>query len=533
MSTRRRSLVALAAALVSLAWLGRAAPRAPDAAFGLSPARPAGGVLVPAQRLGNSDYCGACHTDVFQQWNSSAHHFSSFNNPFYRHVALATRAQHGADTLKLCAGCHDPLPLLAGEVDQLDVGAWSANAGITCLGCHRISEVHGRNGDYRLATPALDAFALTETPWLRAVHSAFVRALPALHSAELARPLHLQPEYCGTCHSLVPPKAVNGSGELVVQDDYGQWLAGPFAGHADADARRDCIACHMPLVRSRDPAARDGLIRSHRFLGGNTALPALNRDDEQLEATQQFLQAHAPRLTILGLARIESGVELRIEITNERVGHEFPGGTAESNEAWIEIELHDALGRRVFASGQVEAAGDVAPGATFLRAEYLDREGRPTTRGTTVTEAVTAGTHSTLAPRQSRQFAYRPALDAHTRFPLRARARLNWRKFAPAFAREVFGAREVAVLPITVLAEAAAEFERVLPREAHAWAAVAPPNLGGSTHEARASRTGHASGPRNLAARRRRVDGSEHGPEPAESRGGHGRQRSPGREALR
>lgn len=531
----RRVLGALALALLVLgaAWAARRPPRARESVFGLSPTRPAGGALVPAERLGNSDYCGACHTDVFHQWNSSAHHFSSFNNPFYRHVALHARERRGPDAMKLCAGCHDPLPLLAGELDQLDTGAFAANAGITCLACHRISEVHGRNGDYRLATPLLDAFVLTETPLLRPLHSAFVRALPVLHRAELSRPLHRQPEYCGTCHSLTPPKAVNGAGDLTIQDDYGQWLAGPYSAHGGALGRRDCIACHMPLVRSDDPAARDGLIRSHRFLGGNTALPALNRDDAQLEATVDFLRAHAPRLTIASLRVTGRVVEARVEVSNERVGHGFPGGTAESNEVWLEFELHDATGRQVFVSGERDATGDVAPGAVFLRAEYLDARGQPTTRGTTATEAVRKGGDATLAPRQSRAFDYRIALAAPVRLPLRARVRLNWRKFAPAFARDVFAQRPVAELPVTVLAEAAESLERAAALDAHVSAAAAPPNPGGSTHEARATRTGHLRPPAGRAAAGRGVDGAEHGPRPEEPGRRHAAERGPRREALR
>lgn len=470
-------------AALTLAWARGAAPRAPEAYFGLSPARPAGGAFVPAMRLGNSDYCGACHTDVFHQWNSSAHHFSSFNNPFYRHVAVATRERKGPATLKLCAGCHDPLPLLAGEMDQLDLGAWSANAGITCLACHRISRVHGHNGAYELATPALDAFALTDSAILRPLHSAFVRALPALHRAELSRDLYRAPEYCGSCHRLVTPGEVNGAGDLTVQDDYGQWRDSPFAGHAGAGERQTCIDCHMPLVASDDPAARNGLIRSHRFLGGNTALPALNRDDEQLAEAQRFLRARAPRLVFAGLRQERGQAELQLQVTSERVGHNFPGGTSESNEAWLAVEVHDAAGRRVFASGVAAPDGSLPGDAVFLRAVFLDRDGRPTDRGTTATEAVAAGEGRALAPAQARSVAYRFRVDAQTRYPLRARARLNWRKFSPAFTRQVFGAREVQALPITILAEAQAELGLAQPARGDGPAAegsrARPPARGG------------------------------------------------------
>src|SRR5262245_33972179 len=154
---RRLGLIGVLAAgsMAALGYHGRRG-RYEEAYFGLSPARPADGRFIPAEGLGNSDYCGACHTDIYQQWSASSHHFSSFNNPFYRRVALHTLERRGRDVLALCAGCHDPLPLLSGELDRLDLKGWTANAGITCLACHRIAEVHGGNGGYTLRAPKLD-----------------------------------------------------------------------------------------------------------------------------------------------------------------------------------------------------------------------------------------------------------------------------------------------------------------------------------------------------------------------------------------
>ena len=40
--------------------------------------------LIPAGFFLTSETCGKCHRDIYQQWNSSAHHFSSFNNQWYR-----------------------------------------------------------------------------------------------------------------------------------------------------------------------------------------------------------------------------------------------------------------------------------------------------------------------------------------------------------------------------------------------------------------------------------------------------------------
>ena len=39
---------------------------------------------IPSKYFMQSDACKRCHEDIYNQWYSSAHHFSSFNNQWYR-----------------------------------------------------------------------------------------------------------------------------------------------------------------------------------------------------------------------------------------------------------------------------------------------------------------------------------------------------------------------------------------------------------------------------------------------------------------
>src|SRR4029078_11846021 len=39
---------------------------------------------IPSTFFMTSESCGRCHTDIYEQWKSSMHHFSSFNNQWYR-----------------------------------------------------------------------------------------------------------------------------------------------------------------------------------------------------------------------------------------------------------------------------------------------------------------------------------------------------------------------------------------------------------------------------------------------------------------
>src|SRR6185312_8094399 len=55
----------------------------PKGSFFPSSAQTTDGKLIPAKYFMESQACERCHKDVYDQWNSSAHHFSSFNNQWY------------------------------------------------------------------------------------------------------------------------------------------------------------------------------------------------------------------------------------------------------------------------------------------------------------------------------------------------------------------------------------------------------------------------------------------------------------------
>ena len=135
------------------------------------------------------------------------------------------------------------------------------------------------------------------------------------------------------------------------------------------------------------------------------------------------------------------------------MGHSFPAGTVDSNESWVEFEVRDRNGRKVFHSGFLAANGEVDRGAHFFRAKFADRNGRPTDRRTNTTEAVSM-TSSTVIPADGTatvglSFVIPPA----SVFPLQVMAKINWRKFDQRFTQWVFAGKDVPRLPVTVLDE--------------------------------------------------------------------------------
>ena len=93
-------------------------------------------------------------------------------------------------------------------------------------------------------------------------------------------------------------------------NDYDNWQASGVSGEGARSfyyppKPQKCADCHMPLVASNDPAAKNGKVKSHRFAAANTALPFVNKDPEQLKAVQDFLRDGQVSVDVFGLVRAD------------------------------------------------------------------------------------------------------------------------------------------------------------------------------------------------------------------------------------
>jgi tetratricopeptide (TPR) repeat protein len=191
------------------------------------------------------------------------------------------------------------------------------------------------------------------------------------------------------------------------------------------EAAKLCQDCHMPLEPAvqGDAGAKNGMVRSHRFLGANTALPHLRGDADQEQRTLDNLRGRAS-LALLwsGPARVDALMRAR------GVGHRFPGGTMDSNEVWLEVTAFDAAGKVVGVSGGRGRDGALDADTHLVRAQPVDEHGAPLAK---------------RDPQHQRGMAFDAALTPSdpqvVRFEVprgtaRVRARLLYRKFTPAYA---------------------------------------------------------------------------------------------------
>jgi len=273
------------------------------------------GGIIPATFFMTSQECGRCHPDIYAQWNSSAHHFSSFNNQWYRKAIEYMQDVVDTEPSKWCAGCHDHAVFFNGRFDKPmreQVHTPEAQNGLGCTSCHSVVHVKSSmgNGDFTIEYPPLHDLATSDNPILKTAHDYLLRLDPGPHSRTFLKSFHTEqaPEFCSTCHKVHLDVPVNAYRWFRGFNEYDNWQASGVSGQGARSfyyppEPKDCADCHMPLVDSEDPAARGGKIHSHRFPAANTALPYVNEDQEQLAITQAFLKANQVSVDVFGIVR--------------------------------------------------------------------------------------------------------------------------------------------------------------------------------------------------------------------------------------
>jgi len=148
-----------------------------------SSAQTTDGQYIPSGYFLKSQACERCHADIYKQWESSMHHFSSFNNQWYRKSIEYMQDVAGVQPSKWCAGCHDPALLFSGMMDapiKQNIDKPEAQAGLSCMMCHSIVQVKSTmgQGDFVLEYPKLHELAASDNPIIRGLHDFMVRLNP-------------------------------------------------------------------------------------------------------------------------------------------------------------------------------------------------------------------------------------------------------------------------------------------------------------------------------------------------------------------
>ncbi len=457
------------------------------------------GGKIPANFFMTSAECGRCHKDIYDQWNSSAHHFASFNNQWYRKSIEYMQDVKGVQSSKWCAGCHDHAVLFNGRFDQPikeQIDSPEAQNGLGCTSCHSIVHVKSTmgQGDFTIEYPPMHDLVASNNKYVKWAHDYLLYIDPQPHRETFLKDFHRKqtPEFCSSCHKVHLDVPVNGYRWFRGFNEYDNWQASGVSGEGARSfyyppKAQKCADCHMPLVDSKDPAARDGKVHSHRFPGANTALPFVNRDEVQLKVQQDFLRDGQVSIDIFGLARtgvphvqtekgkasqeaptlastfavgeesanfgagqgvtlppveviapldkvnavVRRGESVRVDVVvrTRKVGHFFPGGTVDAFDVWVELEAVDEKGKKILHSGEVVNGGPVEPGAHFYRSLQLDEHGNPINkRNAWATRSVAYV--RLIPPGAADTVHYRLNVPEDCGDRIQLKAKVNYRKFA-------------------------------------------------------------------------------------------------------
>ena len=392
----------------------------PSGPFFPSSAQVAGGGKIPSKYFMESEVCERCHKDIYEQWKGSAHHFSSFNNQWYRKSIEYMQDVAGTKPSKWCGGCHDPAVLYSGLMDtpiKQIVHRPEAQAGLGCMMCHSIVQVKSTMGqaDFTLEYPKLHELASSPNPVLRYLHDFLVDLNPEPHRRIFLKPfMRTQTaEFCSACHKVHLDVPVNHYRWIRGFNEYDNWQASGVSGQGARSfyypaKSQNCADCHMPLESSEERGNVSGYVHSHRFPAANTAVPTANEDPDQLQATLDFLKnknltvdifavsparatdqrvvsesevnttfavgeeaeakagpavpgeavpVTAPLNRVLPALRRGDDVRVDVVVRTKKVGHFFPGGTVDAYDTWLELKGIDDKGQTVFWSGMVEDNG--------------------------------------------------------------------------------------------------------------------------------------------------------------------------------
>ncbi len=330
----------------------------PEGSFFPSSAQVYGRQKIPSKFFMESDSCKRCHEDIYNQWFSSMHHFSSFNNQWYRKSIEYMQDTVGTKPSKWCGGCHDPALLYSGLMDtpiKQIVHRPESQAGLGCMMCHSIADVKSTMGqaDFYLEYPKLHELAAAQNPVARALHDFMIRLNPEPHRRVFLKPFMKTQtaEFCSACHKVHLDVPVNHYRWFRGFNEYDNWQASGVSGQGARSfyyppKPQQCADCHMPMEASKDAGNINGFVHSHRFPGANTAVPTANEDVPQLKLNEAFLKSGALTVDIFAVSPAQSPLK---------------SGAASPSELATTFAVGEEAETKITPGSEAGAGGEVAP----------------------------------------------------------------------------------------------------------------------------------------------------------------------------
>jgi Tfp pilus assembly protein PilF len=435
-----------------------------NAPFQPSNAQIEGGEFIQPGAFPTAAYCGHCHAAAYEQWKQSLHR-NSFRAPFYIKNVNVLADTKGVEYTRHCEGCHNPIALFSGAVTQNShVDRGFDDDGLTCSVCHSIAKIQSApygTGSYVMGIPAVMVDA-KGSPIPGIPPDAEILAHPERHSKAVMKDFYRTAEFCATCHISVIPRSLSNYKWLRGFSTFDEWQASAFSKRSPLPfyqrAETSCQDCHMSResVAQSEYGAKKGTLASHRWLGGNTAVPFYYGMDEQVRRTTEFLKSQTLNVDIFALKKVSTGevvaplgnakfnlaandtVQAFVVIQNRGVGHSLIPEQRDFYEAWVEFVATDSAGREIFHSGFLKPDGSLDESAHSFTNRLLGKDGQ-TLAQHEIWERRAVGFDNTILPGRSTLVRYEFRVPPNTKGPLTITARVNYRHFNQPYLDYVLG----------------------------------------------------------------------------------------------
>jgi tetratricopeptide (TPR) repeat protein len=435
-----------------------------------------GDTFIEPSAFPDAQYCGHCHQEAYHQWRQALHS-NSFRTPFYQTSVQILMKTKGIEFARHCDSCHNPIGVVSGALTPHSTVDRRFDAdGVTCTVCHSIQSVDSKlgNGGYKLAVPAV----MVDEQGRRIpgiVPDAEILMHLDRHSKAVMQDVYKTPEFCAACHKANLPPMLNDYKWIRAFTSYDEWQNSKFSQQNpltfyQADYA-SCQACHMKreTISLPDPGAKHGMLASHRWPAGNTAVPFYYGFDEQMAKTVEFLksgnylnvdlfgikidgsdQLIAPLGTVPFSLKKDATVEAYVVVQNKNIGHSLIPEVRDLYEAWVAFTVKDAAGRAIYKSGYLRPDGTLDPGAHSFTNRPVDATGNFVDNHKVWTIHSVAYDNTIQAGR-SALIRYRFHVPADVSGPITIIAAVEYRHLRQTYLNNVLGANHPAY-PVVELA---------------------------------------------------------------------------------
>ena len=423
-----------------------------------------GNDFIPPGAFPNAAYCGRCHQEAYSEWRQALHS-NSFRTPFYRTSVNILLRTKGVEFTRHCDSCHNPIAVLSGALTQdSHVDRGFDQDGLTCTTCHSIQKVLSTNGNGGFVMGVPSVMVDEEGNRIPGeVPDEEIRQHPDRHSRAVMQGFYRTPEFCAACHKANLPDTLNDYKFIRAFTVYDEWENSKFSNRnpltfyfAPFTTCQDCHMARAPL-KLPDDGAKHGMLATHRWPAGNTAVPFYYGFDDQLQKTVTFLKSgYYLNVDIFGIHKTGSDamaaplgsvdfqlapkdvVQVMVVIQNRNIGHSLVPEVRDLYEPWVEFQVTDAAGREIYHSGFLKADGSVDERSHSFTNRPVDSSGEFVDNHKVWTIHSVAYDNTIQAGR-STLIRYEFRIPADARGPLTVTARVNYRHLRQSYLNNIFG----------------------------------------------------------------------------------------------